>query len=796
MNSRAIPEALEARRLFAVSSPLPVVNLSWEDTAGPALQDRWIVRLGGYEGTQGSQLKKARRLLGDASEQVEVRQYLIDNGLFSVQLHNDLSAKQQYEMLSSLPGFVSAEPDWIYTSDATPNDPSFGNLWGMNNASDTDIDAPEAWNITTGSMANIVGIIDSGVDYTHRDLAQNIYLNNQEIPAAIRSLLVDIDGDGIITFRDLNDASNQGAGKITDLNGNGRIDGGDVLNNASGWENGVDNDANGLTDDLVGWNFLSNNNDPMDVFSHGTHVAGTVGAVGNNSTDVSGVNWKVSLLPLKSGGINGSDNSISLAAAVASTNYATNLRNRGENLRSINNSWGGLGFSNEMFSALNIASNAGIMAVNAAGNGGADFIGDNNDAVPHFPSSYDLPNIIAVLNLTSGGARSSDSNFGATSVDLGAPGSGILSTVPGNNTAFFSGTSMASPHVAGAVALLFQQYPNLTMPQARQALLETVDPVASIAANTVAGGRLNLFRAITAFELAPLGAPDLDAASDTGISSTDNYTRDTTPTFTGTTAPGNTVRVFMNNILRGTATANASGVWSLTTPSLANGTYSTVTTVSDGTFTSLRSAPSTVVIDTLAPTITAGTFPLNLSPQRLAITYNENIGAGFETNDATVTNLTTGQVLDPATFAFDIDSATNTINLRFPGQVNSLLPKGNYTVSVISSDAAGNAMTTPFNFTFWILYGDANRDRTVNVSDFAQMSANFGQSPRTFGQGDFNYDGVVNINDFSLLAAGFNTSLPAPGDLPRASSAVSARFSKELIEDEAGVWSELDSAGV
>lgn len=794
MNLRAIPEALEARRMFAISSPLPVVNLSWEDTAGPALQDRWIVRLGGYEGTQGSQLKKARRLLGDASEQVEVRQYLIDNGLFSVQLHNDLSAKQQYEMLSALPGFVSAEPDWIYSTDATPNDTNFASLWGMNNGSDTDIDAPEAWNITTGSMANIVGIIDSGVDYTHRDLAQNIYLNNAEIPTAIRSLLVDIDGDGIITFRDLNNATNQGAGKITDLNANGRIDGGDLLNNASGWENGVDDDANGLADDLVGWNFLSNNNDPMDVFSHGTHVAGTVGAVGNNSLDVVGVNWRVSILPLKSGGLNGSDNTISLAAAVASTNYATNLRTRGENLRSINNSWGGLGFSSEMFAALNFASNVGIMAVNAAGNGGADSVGDNNDAVPHYPSSYELPNVIAVLNLTSSGVRSSDSNFGATSVDLGAPGTSILSTVPGG-TAFFSGTSMASPHVAGAVALLFQQYPNLTLPQARQALLETVDPVTSIASNTVSGGRLNLFRAITAFELAPLGAPDLDAASDTGFSATDNITRDTTPTFTGSTTPGNTVRVFLNNVLRGTATANASGVWTVTTGALANGTYSVVTTVSDGTLTSLRSSPSTVVIDTVAPSITAGTFPQNVSPQQLQITYNENVGGGFETNDAIVTNLTTGQTLDSATFAFDVNTPTNTINLRFPGQPSSIVPQGNYTVSVQSNDAAGNAMTSPFNFTFWILYGDSNRDRMVNLSDFAQMSANFGQSPRSFGQGDYNFDGIVNISDFSLLAANFNTSLPAPGDLPRSSNGLNARFSNELIRDESA-WSAIEGAGV
>ena len=163
----------------------------------------------------------------------------------------------------------------------------------------TKIGAPAAWDITTGNPNFAVAVIDTGIDYTHPDLYLNIWINQGEIPSAIRAAAHRRGRRQLITFRDLNNPVNIGAGKITDLNGNGRIDGGDLLNNSSGWANGLDNDGNGCTDDLVGWDFVNNDNNPFDDNNHGTHVAGTIGAIGNNGVGVVGVNWSVSIVGLK-----------------------------------------------------------------------------------------------------------------------------------------------------------------------------------------------------------------------------------------------------------------------------------------------------------------------------------------------------------------------------------------------------------------------------------------------------------------------------------------------------------------
>ncbi|MCS7034472.1 MAG: S8 family serine peptidase [Phycisphaerae bacterium] len=768
-------EPLEIRKLLSAEPAVQVESLSWGDYTGPVLPDRWIVKLGGYHGTAGSQLKKARRLLGEAAEGVEVRQYLLERGLFSIQLHGVQTAKEQYELLRRLPGFVGASPDWVMTTSLIPNDPFFSNLTNMQNGSNTDVDAPEAWDFGTGSMQQIISIVDSGVDYVHRDLAPNIFINEDEIPPAIRSLLVDTDGDGILTFRDLNNPANIGPGKITDLNGNGRIDGGDVLHNSSGWEDGIDNDGNNLADDLIGWNFLSGNNDPMDVFGHGTHVAGTAAAVGNNSLDVVGINWRARILPMKTGGINGSDNTINTSAAIAAINYSVSLRNRGLALRSINASWGGGGFDSNLLNAITNAHHAGTMFVAAAGNGGSDGIGDDNDAVPHYPSSYNVPNVIAVLNTTTAGGRNSSSNYGRNSVHLGAPGTSILSTSPGNNVSFSTGTSMAAPLVAGTVSLLYSRMPNLTIQQAKTAILETVTPVASLANITVSGGRLNAFRAITAYDIPAPAAPDLDPASDTGVSNSDRITADTTPTFTGVTQPNYIVQVFRNGTSVGTTTANASGHWSFTLPTLADGVHNVSIRVGNGVLISFRSPETSVRIDTTPPVASNRNIPHLLAPQRISQNFNEPMETSFNINDVVITNITTSQVIPPAATVFDYDAPTNRVDIRFPGMPGAIVPDGNYTVSVRSTDPAGNLMPAPYNFSFFILYGDANRNRTVDLADFAPMASNFGQSPRSFAQGDFNFDTTVDLADFALLASNFNRTLPAPSDLPRAQGLFSSQ---------------------
>jgi subtilisin family serine protease len=209
---------------------------------------------------------------------------------------NGLSVTEALEIVTKRPGVTLAESNFIYTAAAVSNDPAFGSgqLWGMYGdataiANPFGGQAGEAWaSGHTGSLKVTAGVLDSGIDYTHPDLYLNIWLNQSEIPSSIRSKLSDTDGDGLITFRDLNSASN--ATFVSDLNGNNRIDAGDLLND-SRWEDGADSDGNGYIDDLVGWDFVNGDNDPYDDNGHGTHVSGTIGAVGGNGTGVAGVAW-------------------------------------------------------------------------------------------------------------------------------------------------------------------------------------------------------------------------------------------------------------------------------------------------------------------------------------------------------------------------------------------------------------------------------------------------------------------------------------------------------------------------
>ena len=238
----------------------------------------------------------------------------------------------------------------------------------------------------------VVGVIDTGIDYKHEDLAANIWINPGEIP-----------------------------------------------------DNGIDDDNNGYVDDIHGINSITGSGDPMDDHYHGTHCAGIIGAVGDNGKGITGVNWTVKIIGIKfvSGGF-GLDSD-----AVESINYAVGLRNRGVNIRVLSNSWGGGGYSQSLLDAINQANTSGILFVAAAGNNSSD-----NDASLFYPASYDTLNVLAVASTDHNDNLSSFSNYGATTVDIAAPGSSILSTYPNNNYYSTSGTSMATPHVAGAAALL------------------------------------------------------------------------------------------------------------------------------------------------------------------------------------------------------------------------------------------------------------------------------------------------------------------------------------------------------
>lgn len=343
--------------------------------------------------------------------------------------------------LSEVEAVEYVHPNSILKAVETPNDPFYAQQPDLNNdgingkKADADIDAPEAWQITTGSSSVVVGVIDTGIDYNHPDLMDNIWTNPGE----------------------------------SGLDAQGR----DKRNN------GVDDDGNGYVDDFRGWDFVNNDNDPMDDHSHGTHVAGTIGAVGNNGIGISGVNWTVRLVGLKF--LNGAGSG-QLSDAVRAIEYATLM-----NIPITNNSWGGGGYEATLEAAIKAAGDKGYLFVAAAGNDGS-----NNDLTPAYPASYNLPNVLSVAAVDSDDTLAYFSNYGVSSVHVAAPGVNILSTLPNNNYGMFSGTSMATPHVAGVSALLKAHNPDYSFTQIKGRIMGASDRMPSLMGKVVSG-RLNAF---------------------------------------------------------------------------------------------------------------------------------------------------------------------------------------------------------------------------------------------------------------------------------------------------------------
>ncbi len=377
------------------------------------------------------------------------------------------TVEKAIQAFSRNPNVEHIEPNYLLSIDVIPNDPNVADLYGMLNTGqtggtpDADIDADQAWSVATGSHNVVVGVIDTGVNHLHPDLAANIWTNTGEIPA-----------------------------------------------------NNVDDDLNGYIDDIHGYDFVNNDGDPMDDHGHGSHVSGTIGAVGNNGIGVVGVNWQVSIMGLKFLSSSGSG---STANAVRAVNYATLM---GADLTS--NSWGGGAASSDLQAAIAAAGAAEIPFIAAAGNNGT-----NNDTTPHYPSNYDLPNVVSVAATDHNDRVASFSNYGAVSVDLAAPGVDILSTVLGTGYTKFSGTSMATPHVAGAAALLKSRFPNLPAAQLKFALMNFTDKLPQISPvqppslpagvpwrPVASGGRLNVFFSIADPDNVPPGiVTDLAAPS-------------------------------------------------------------------------------------------------------------------------------------------------------------------------------------------------------------------------------------------------------------------------------------------
>lgn len=388
-------------------------------------------------------------------------------GTFLVTLPAGVDALDAIESLRNYPGIKYLEPNWTMQLSATPNDPNYNRMWAMENTGqlvngvsgipDADIDANLAWDIATGSLGVLVAVIDSGIDYRHPDLAANMWTNPGEIAG-----------------------------------------------------NGVDDDSNGYIDDINGYDFIDGDPDPSDGFGHGTHVAGTIGAVGNNGIGTVGVNWDVSLMALKiftDGGFGTS------AAAIEALNYAVAM-----GAPVSNNSYGGTFRSLAFENAIINAQSKNHIFVAAAGNSS-----NNNDLVPFYPASFPQDNVIAVAATEQSDQLAGFSHFGVVSVDIGAPGVNIWSTTPtggsvlyGPSYDFSDGTSMASPAVAGAVALLKSLAPAAPYTLITQALYVGSDKIASMNGIVSSGGRLNVSNSLRELSVASVSISRRSVREDAG----------------------------------------------------------------------------------------------------------------------------------------------------------------------------------------------------------------------------------------------------------------------------------------
>ncbi len=386
------------------------------------------------------------------------------SGLTSIDDLDDADMKAVADQYSSMTDFVEyAEPNFRIELDPSesasyskaegdeslstlddktdaPNDPMFSEQWALNNEGQAGgkakahLDALKAWLKTKGSEDVVVAVLDTGVDYTHKDLVKNIWTRPANVPA--------------YTDSDL-----------------------------------------GTIDDKYGYNADANSGDPMDQNGHGTHCAGIIGAEGNNGLGIAGINWKTKIMPLKflgRGGFGSTKN------AIEAINYAIDRKKAGVNVRVINASWGSTQYSKPLEDAIKAAGDAGILFIAAAGNASTD-----NDRRPHYPSNYDLPNVISVAALDRNDEMASFSNFGVKTVHIAAPGKDILSTWLNDGFREASGTSMATPQVAGVAALIVASNPKIKVETLRKKLLKSVDKLGSLDGKVENGGRSNAALALS-----------------------------------------------------------------------------------------------------------------------------------------------------------------------------------------------------------------------------------------------------------------------------------------------------------
>jgi len=429
----------------------------------------------GHDAAAGEVLVKFRgaaraETIGEVAHDVDADRHRPVGGAGARLFHSRrFTSAELVSRLSKRPNVLYAEPNYIVRVNQAPSDARFPDLWGLQNTGQAvnggpagtvgaDIRAVQAWDVSTGTQSIVVGVVDTGVDYTHPDLAPNIWSAPGPFHVTLGGVTITCDAG------------------------------------------------------THGFNAIARTCDPMDDHNHGTHVSGTIGAAGNNEIGVVGVNWTTSIMAAK---FIGPDGSGTLADAIDAIEFLIQAKETfaatsAANVRVVSNSWGDTAFSQALLDEIDLANEADMLFVAAAGNNGLP-----NDLFPMYPASYDAPNVVAVAATDNKDRRAYFSNYGANSVHLGAPGVNILSTTIGNTYSFFDGTSMATPHVSGAAALVLSRCA-LDTAGLKAELLNTVDQVPGLATVTITGGRLNVDTAVRACSEPPAVPGGLSASAGNG----------------------------------------------------------------------------------------------------------------------------------------------------------------------------------------------------------------------------------------------------------------------------------------